>query len=47
MKSEKLISEEVSRMKSLFGYERGKVVSEQKSSTPVIDFNKLPQKIDT
>jgi hypothetical protein len=46
MKSEKLISEEVSRMKSLFGYERGKVVSEQKSSTPVIDFNKLPQKID-
>jgi hypothetical protein len=46
MKSEKLIIEEVSRMKSLFGYERGRVISEQKSNTPVIDFNKLPQKID-
>ena len=29
MKSEKLVIEELSRMKSLFGYERGKVISEQ------------------
>jgi len=29
MKSEKLIIEELSRMKSLFGYERGRVISEQ------------------
>ena len=29
MKSEKLVIEELSRMKSLFGYERGRVISEQ------------------
>ena len=29
MKNEKIIIEEVSRMKSLFGYERGRVISEQ------------------
>ena len=46
MKLDNLVIEELSRMKSLFGYERGKVVSEQESGTPVIDFNKLPQKID-
>ena len=46
MKLNNLVIEELSRMKSLFGYERGKVVSEQKSGTPVIDFNKLPEKID-
>ena len=31
MKSEKLVIEELSRMKSLFGYERGRVISEQES----------------
>ena len=29
MKSEKLVIEELSRMKSLFGYERGRIISEQ------------------
>jgi len=46
LNNDKLVIEELSRMKSLFGYERGKVISEQKSGTPAIDFNKLPEKID-
>jgi hypothetical protein len=40
MKLDNLVIEELSRMKSLFGYERGKVVSEQVvSDTPNYGFN--------
>ena len=43
MKSEKLVIEELSRMKSLFGYERGRVISEQESlGTPAM---KIPTQI--
>jgi len=33
MKLDNLVIEELSRMKSLFGYERGKVISEQQNTT--------------
>lgn len=36
MDSKKVISEEISRMKSLFGYQRGKVISEQEFNEDVI-----------
>ena len=43
MKSEKLVIEELSRMKSLFGYERGRVISEQVvPGTPNYGFTATP-----
>lgn len=43
MKSEKLVIEELSRMKSLFGYERGRVISEQVvPGTPNYGFTTTP-----